>query len=317
MRYRTLGRSGLSVSALGIGCWAIGGETWRDGEPCGWSGVDDAESVKALQAALDMGVNFFDTADVYGCGHSERLIAQAVKGRRGQVVIATKFGFPFDEENRSAHGARYDRNYIISACEDSLRRLDTEYIDLYQFHLWNSDAGDEVMETLEKLVAAGKIRYYGWSTDSPERAAVFARGEHCAAIQQTMNIFEGDFATLRICEQNHLASINRKPLGMGILTGKYSRSSSFAAGDIRSVWNLAADEHGGQIEKLADIRGILTEDGRSLAQGALAWIWAKSTATIPIPGFKTVKQVEENIGALRFAPFSKEKLEQIDRIIGR
>ncbi|MDP9374823.1 MAG: aldo/keto reductase, partial [Chloroflexota bacterium] len=173
---RRLGRSGVEVSALGLGCWAIGGQFWRDGRPRGWGQVDDAESIRALGRALDLGVTFFDTADVYGCGHSERVLARALAGRRDRVVIATKFGNVFDEASRQAFGTDTSPGYVRRACEASLRRLNTDYIDLYQFHVGNCglDEALAVREALEGLVGEGKIRHYGWSTDRAENARLFA-----------------------------------------------------------------------------------------------------------------------------------------------
>ena len=131
---RTLGRSEIEVSALGMGCWAIGGPFWSGETPNGWGEVDDEESIRAIHKALDLGVNLFDTANVYGAGHSERVLGRAFDGRRTQVVIATKFNAVFDETTRQVTGADTSSEGIRSACEDSLRRLNTDYIDLYQFH---------------------------------------------------------------------------------------------------------------------------------------------------------------------------------------
>ena len=171
---RPLGRSGIQVSAMGLGCWAIGGPFWFGETPSGWGEVDDDESIRAIHAGLDLGINFFDTSDVYGTGHSERVLAHAFEGRRDKVVIATKFGNTFDEATRQGTGSDASPEYIRSACEASLRRLNTDYIDLYQFHLngYPPEKAAPVRDTLEELVAAGKIRAYGWSTDFPDSARV-------------------------------------------------------------------------------------------------------------------------------------------------
>ncbi len=160
METRKLGRSGIIVSALGMGCWAIGGPFWRDGTPSGWGEVNDSASMEALERGLDLGVTFFDTADVYGCGHSERLVGQVMASRRQDVVIATKFGNVFDEQTKQIVGASGEPDFIRRACEASLRRLNTDYIDLYQFHKgdYPLQRADEVVETLERLVDEGKIR---------------------------------------------------------------------------------------------------------------------------------------------------------------
>jgi aryl-alcohol dehydrogenase-like predicted oxidoreductase len=176
---RRLGRSNLEVSAMGLGCWAMGGPWAYDGEPAGWGGVEDAESIRAIHCALDAGVNFFDTAANYGCGHSEQILGRAVAGRRDQVILATKFGYVIDEETRIV--TRNDTGLVKRIrpdCEGSLCRLNTDYIDLYQFHRddYEPEEATEVREALEGLVTEGKIRWYGWSTINPEGARVFAQG---------------------------------------------------------------------------------------------------------------------------------------------
>jgi len=314
---RTIGRSNITVSALGLGCWAIGGPFWRGENPVGWGQVDDVESLRAIQRALDLGITFFDTADVYGCGHSERLLGQALAGKRDKVVIASKFGNIFDEQTRHITGEDASPTYIRQACEASLRRLNTDYIDLYQLHLGNYDLvkAVEVRETLEALVAEGKIRAYGWSTDNPERARLFAAGPHCTAIQQRLNIFEGNAEVLAICEEFNLASINRGPLAQGLLTGKFTADSQLPADDVRHGWNLREGNLAQRLQKLDRLRTVLTRDGRTLAQAALGWLWARSRQTIPIPGFKTVKQVEENAAALSFGPLSQEQMSDIEQLL--
>jgi aryl-alcohol dehydrogenase-like predicted oxidoreductase len=314
---RTLGRSGIEVTALGLGCWAIGGPFYRDGNPSGWGDVDDAESLRALNCAFDLGVTFFDTSDVYGCGHSERILGQAMQGKRDQLVIATKFGNVFDSESRQIIGASADPEYIRNACNASLQRLGTDYIDLYQFHLggYETEQADVVRDALEGLVAVGKIRSYGWSTDSPERAAVFAHGDNCTAIQQRLNLFEGNAEVLALCERENLTSVNRGPLAMGLLTGKFDKSSQMPADDVRHGWDLQHGEQARRLDKLAQIREVLTSDGRTLAQAALGWLWARSPVTVPIPGFKTVAQVEENVGALEKGPLGNEQMREIARIL--
>lgn len=315
---RTLGRSGIPVSGLGMGCWAIGGPAWREGRPIGWGDVDDKESVRAVHRALDLGVTLFDTANIYGAGHSERVLGQALAGRRHQVVIATKFGQLFIEETRQAIGSDASPAHIRSACDASLRRLGTDYIDLYQFHLgdYNLERAPEVRETLEDLAAAGKIRAYGWSTDDPVRARLFAEGAHCAAIQQRLNIFDGNLETLAVCEAAKLASLNRGPLAMGLLTGKFTAESTIPENDVRFGWSFREGAQAERLKKLDALRDVLTQGGRSLAQAALGWLWARSGVTVPIPGFKTVAQVEENAGALRLGPLTAAQMQEIERILG-
>ncbi len=324
---RTIGRSGIQVSAMGLGCWAIGGPFWSGDTPAGWGEVDDHESIRAIHKGLEMGITFFDTADVYGCGHSERVLARALKGKRSGVVIATKFANVFDEATRQIIGSDASPTYIRKACEASLKRLETDTIDLYQFHDNGYDPAlaGEVRDTLEALVAEGKIRAYGWSTDNPEGLKVFAQGAHCAANQHQMNVLDDAPEIVRLCEEYHLASINRGPLAMGLLTGKYTAGGTqLGIDDVRGTrapeWmqyfkdGRPASEW---MKKLDAVREILTSGGRTLSQGALGWLWARSPQTIPIPGFRLVRQVEENCAALQFGPLAPEQMQEIAMILGR
>jgi aryl-alcohol dehydrogenase-like predicted oxidoreductase len=323
---RRLGRSGIQVSAMGLGCWAIGGPFWAGDDAVGWGEVDDNESIRAIHRALDLGVSFFDTADVYGTGHSERVLGRALTDHRDQVVIATKFGNTFDETTRQITGSDASPEYIRQACEASLQRLNTDYIDLYQFHLndYDPNQAGAVRDVLEELVTEGKICQYGWSTDFPERARVFAKGPNCTTAQHQMNVLDDAKPMIALCEQLDLASINRGPLAMGLLTGKYRADSKLASDDVRGDKSPAWMKYfkDGRpnpewLKKLDEIREILTSGGRTLAQGALAWIWARSERTIPIPGFRTVAQVEENTAAMQFGPLSAEQMREIDTLLGR
>lgn len=312
---RQLGRSGIDVSALGLGCWAIGGPLWWDGRPVGWGEVDDAESIRAIQRALDLGVTLFDTADIYGAGHSEQILGRALQGRRDQVIIATKFGYTFDPDKRQITGADARPDYIRQACEGSLRRLATDYIDLYQFHLmdYELERVADVRDTLEDLVAEGKIRYYGWSYDHVAGNRIFAQGAHCTAVQHGLHLFEDNPPLLALCEELDLASINRSPLAGGLLTGKFTRDSQVPEDDVRRDWNEEWKIK--SLAALQELHAQLRQDGRSLVQGALGWIWARSSRTIPIPGFKTVAQIEENIGATEFGPLRPEQMAEIQTIL--
>lgn len=321
---RLLGKSGIEVSAIGMGCWAIGGPFSGYGAPIGWGEVDDDESIAALHAALEHGITFFDTSDAYGTGHSERIIGRAFGAMRDKVVIATKFGNVIDEEKRELVGQNADGAYIVNACEASLKRLNTDYIDLYQFHLGDYPAADApaVQETLEALVQQGKIRSYAWSTDNVTNAAAFANGDYCAAVQHRLNIFEDAPEIIAICEAHNLASINRSPLAMGLLSGKYDQHSQFAQDDIRS--NLGLDwmayfkdgkPNPDLLERISAIREILTSDGRSLVQGALGWLLARSPQTVPIPGIRTVAQAMENAKGQQFGPLSQAQMNEIEQLI--
>lgn len=316
---RNLGRSDLEISALGMGCWAIGGPHARQGSPVGWGQVNDEESIRGLRRALELGVTFYDTADVYGCGHSEKLIAQALGGRRDEIVIATKAGYTYVEETREAPGENGDPAYIRRACDESLRRLNTDRIDLYQFHLggYPMEKAPDVRAVFDDLVAQGKVRYIGWSTDDPARAELFAQSKNCVAIQQAFNLFGGNAETLAVCEGYDLASLLRGPLGMGMLTGKFSADTKLPEDDIRRGWDFKEGGQADTLKRVESLRDVLTAGGRTLAQGALAWLWARSPVMIPIPGFKTVAQVEENTGAMQHGPLSSEQMQQIDQILGR
>lgn len=311
MHTRTLGRSGLEVSALGMGCWAIGGPFANPrGAPLGWGEVDDDESVRAIRRALDLGITLFDTADVYGTGHSERVLARALAGHRDEVVIATKWGNTYDEESRTLTGFDPSPAYLRGAVEASLRRLDTDRIDLYQLHLGDLpiEQAAELLGPLEELVEEGKIRWYGWSTDHADRAEAWARdGRHCTAVQVSLSAVQDNPAVLAVCERYDLAALNRGPLAMGLLTGKFAPDSTIGPGDVRGAgmsWMEWFTPDGRPspafLDKVAALRTELTRDGRTLAQGSLAWLWARSPKTIPIPGFRTVAQVEENAAAEPF-----------------
>ncbi|MGW7541160.1 aldo/keto reductase [Streptomyces sp. NPDC054770] len=321
---RTLGRSGIRVSALGFGCWAIGGE-WQDatGQPLGWGKVDDEESVRAVHRALDLGVTFFDTADTYGAGHSERVLGRALGKRRDEVVVATKWGNVFDEESRTLTGHDDSPAYVRRALTASLRRLGTDHVDLYQLHLSDADPARaaELRDVCEELTEEGLIRAYGWSTDDPARAAVFAEGAHCTAVQHTLNVLQDAPELIALSAQLELASINRGPLAMGLLGG---RRAAATAGDIRSrppAWLPGFGDGDGAdpawVERIEALREVLTSGGRTLAQGALGWIWARSPRTVPIPGFRSVAQAEQNAGAMAKGPLTAEQLAEIDRLLGR
>lgn len=317
---RTLGRSGLKVSPLGLGCWAIGGTWyWLDG-PGGWGDINDKESVRAIHTALDLGVNFFDTAANYGTGHSERILALALEGKRDKAVIATKFGFNVNEVEKRVTFRQDDHlKYVREECEASLRRLNTDVIDLYQLHVWDYpyEKVPAMVDLLESLVSAGKIRFYGWSTDSVEGARLFAKGKHCVAIQHDLNVILDAPEMLALCEGLNLASVNRSPLARGALSGKYSKDSVFPKNDVRNDEWSRDHFFAPTLNQLDAIREILTSHGRTLVQGALAWIWARSEKTIPIPGFKTVAQVEENARAIQFGPLTSEQMKEIDKVLGR
>jgi aryl-alcohol dehydrogenase-like predicted oxidoreductase len=322
---RRLGRGGPEVGALGMGCWAIGGPFWYRDRPIGWGEVDDEESVRAVHRALDLGITLFDTANVYGAGHSERVLGRALAGRRDEAVIATKWGLAFDEETKQiTDGDDGTPAALRRALEASLRRLGTDRIDLYQLHLDDLPVPQaaDLLGTLEDLVGAGTIGGYGWSTDLPDRALSWASGgAHCTAVQHSLSVLADAPELLAICERHGLASVNRSPLAMGLLTGKYGADARLAPDDIRGTppgwltWFTDGRPTPAYLACIEAVRDVLTSDGRTLAQGALAWIWARSPATIPIPGCRTVAQVEENAGALALGPLPPDQLAEVAALL--
>jgi aryl-alcohol dehydrogenase-like predicted oxidoreductase len=328
MLKRTLGKSNLEVSALGMGCWAIGGPwTWsqpgQEAYPVGWGNTDDKESLRALQAAMDLGVNFFDTAANYGAGHSEVLLGRAFRGKRDKVVIATKFGHIVNEEKKTVYSApdQIIEN-VRSDVENSLRRLQTDFIDIYQLHEGGYDAtlALELQAVLEELVAAGKIRWYGWSTDRVDSARRFASSStstHCTSIQFQLNAIFDNVPMRQVCSSFHLAGINKDPLNKGFLTGKFNTNTTFPDNDVRSGTDFSDPEIVNRLKIVDEIRDILTSNGRTMAQGALAYIWALDERMVPIPGFKSMQQVRENAGAMEFGPLTEAQVEEIKQMVGK
>ena len=310
MELRRLGRSGLRVSPLGLGTARMAGLGFREDIVPPETSPEKRDAVRQIQAAVDLGVTLFDTADNYGHGLSERILGEALRGRREGIVVVTKFGedpMP-DQEDPWALDARI----IERKCEASLRRLGFERLDLYLLHRrdYPLERAPEVMEALEDLVRAGKIRYYGWSTDDVERALLFARGEHCIAIEHRLNAFNDNPEMLNLCREQDLASLNRTPLVMGMLTGRWSAQTRLEEGDPRAKWF----EYEGFRKALAcaqEIEPYMTADGRSVVQGALGWIWARSPLTIPVPGFRNMEQMRELAQARQFGPLPPDAMQAI------
>lgn len=315
---------GSNVPALGLGCWAIGGPWTSGGAPAGWGVVDDAESTRAIHAGVDAGVRFFDTAQAYGAGHSEAVLGGALRGR-DDVRIATKIGLAIDTAKRALIGPDISHSGIVNGIEASLRRLQRDRIDLVLLHL-NSlsieDAG-QVFDTLDRLCASGKIVAYGWSTDFPDRAAAFAARPAMVAIEHAMNVFFRADALMLVIAAQGLLSINRSPLAMGLLGGRYGKGAGFGAQDVRSKnadWMAYFKD--GEIapafaRQLDAVRGLLQSEGRTLAQGALSWLWARSDRALPIPGFRTVAQVADLAGALAYGPLTPATMAEIETVILR
>ncbi len=318
---RSLGHCGIQVGAMGLGCWAIGGPFLDRGGYMGYGPVDDAESLRALHRALELGVRFFDVAGVYGCGHAEILLGQAIRqaapGVRDDVVIAAKFGYTFSETQREVTGTDVSPAGIRAALEASLKRLRRERIDLYQLHLYELPLPQalEVRGVLDDLMREGLIRTYAWCNEQPEAIRAFADGSQASVVPILLNVLEGDRALPAFCASLGLGVTVRRPLGMGLLSGKLRAGHVFDPSDmrLRFRWNLQDGKQAAQLGKLERIRDLLTVDGRTLAQGALCWLWAFHPSLIPIPGFKTVQQVEENLAALQFGPLSAEVMREIEQ----
>lgn len=313
---RKIGQSEIEVSAIGLGTWAIGGiMADSSGGGSSWGQIDDAEAVQALRWALEAGVNFFDTSNNYGCGHAERLLGKAIAGRRQEVVLATKFGYPCQPGTRIVLDADVRETTIRAMLKQSLQNLDTDYIDLYQLHVYDLplDEALRVRDLLEKLVEEGQIRGYGWSMNDPERAVPFAEGTNCIAMQHHFNLFERTQTMLEICQAASVSTIARGPLGMGLLTGKYSRRTKMPEDDFRNDWDCENGRQGEQLDLLADVREILTSEGHTLPQAALAWLLTYSDSIIPIPGFKTLAQVQDSVGILTKGLLTDEQMRLLNQ----
>ena len=240
----------MTVSALGLGTARIGGLGYARRGDRETTLIPEAveESKRAVRAAVDRGVSFFDTADVYGAGRAERLLGEAIRGVRQKLVIATKFGELFDEETGKVPDGAVTPEYVVRACDASLRRLGIDVIDLYLFHLrsFPLERATGIRDALEDLVAHGKIRFYGWSTDDVERARLFAEGRHCTAVEHRLNVLMDAPEMLELCEAKRLGSVCRVPLLCGALTGRwgptrsYRRPTAAATGSAtRGSWNCS------------------------------------------------------------------------------
>jgi aryl-alcohol dehydrogenase-like predicted oxidoreductase len=312
----------IQIPALGMGCWAIGGPFSSGQQPLGWGEVDDNESVSAIHAALEAGIRFFDTSDAYGTGHSETVLRQALYGRAEKVVIATKFGNTYDASKRQLTGIDVSPDYIRSACDASRKRLGLDQIALYQLHV--DDVGElapRIQNSLEQLCDDGVIAAYGWSTDNAEQASLWRASDRLVSMQHAFNLFQPAPEMRKLCTARNLISINRSPLAMGLLTAKFDSQTHLSATDIRMMppdwlpfFSNGRPKHD-FVEKIAAVRELLSSDGRTLAQGALGWIWSKSDHTLPIPGFRTVAQVQENARALEMGALPPGIVDQIDQLL--
>jgi len=311
---RVLGRSGIVVSALGLGTARVGGLGYsrRGDRETSLATADVEESKRAIHAAIDRGVTLIDTADVYGAGRAERLVGEAIRGIRRNVLLATKFGELFDEATGDEPDGDVTPEYVRQACDASLRRLGVDLIDVYIFHLrdFPLDQAAGIRDALEDLVSHGKIRGYGWGTDDVERTKLFAEGPHCTAVEYRLNIFDDAPDMVRLCDELDLGEIIRVPLLIGVLTGRWHRGDSLPASDRRSD-GFTDERFLRMLDRAEALRPMLTQDGRTYVQGALAWIWTRSARAVPVPGFSTVAQAEELALAMRYGPLSQEAFERV------
>jgi aryl-alcohol dehydrogenase-like predicted oxidoreductase len=318
MEHRTLGRTGFSISEIGFGAWGIGGDAWGT--------TDDRDSLAALNRAIDLGVNFIDTADVYGDGHSEQLIAQVRKARREELIIATKAGRRLNPHVASG----YNRQNLTAFVERSLRNLETEAIDLLQLHSAPSEVYDmpEVFGVLDDLVQQGKVRYYGVSVERVEEALKAIEYPNLQSVQIIFNMFrfkpsEQFFAAAR---ERQVGILARVPLASGLLTGKMSRNSRFSENDHRNY-----NRHGEVFDQGETFSGVdfetglqaveelraLVPEGASMAQFALRWILMFPEVTVAIPGAKNPRQAEDNVQAANLPPLSDATMRRVREVYDR
>ncbi|TDQ42746.1 aldo/keto reductase [Aureibacillus halotolerans] len=310
MNYRTLGNTGIDVSEVSFGTWAIGGS---------WGQTNDQEALNGLARAMDAGVNFFDTADVYGLGHAEELLAKATKGK-DNIYIATKFCRKGDETHANTYKEDAVRNFV----EDSLRKLDRECIDLYQIHCppLHILKDGNIFSVLEKLKQEGKIRGYGVSVETIEEGHEALRYEGISALQVIFNIFR-QLPLETLFPQAHKQGVGilaRVPLASGLLTGKFSTDSTFAENDHRQFnkngerFSVGETFAGLTLQtgvQLADQLKWIAEGRGSMTQAALRWILDHEEVTCAIPGFKRPEQVEDTLKAIDVPSYSEKELQDL------
>ncbi len=311
MRYRVLGRTGLRVSEVGFGAWAIGGNAHGNS----YGPTDDAASRDAVRKAVDLGCNFFDTADVYGWGHSEEILGEALEGRRDQVFLATKVGGDF------YHGGvrmNFDPAYIGFALERSLRRLRTDHVDLYQLHNPPAEtmADPATYEVLEYLKAEHKIDHYGVSIHEPMEGTLCLESGKPETLQIPFSLFRQEWIDdlFDAARKANVGLIAREPLGNGFLAGGIREDARFPSGDIRSYWPRPMVSNRVAV---ADRLGFLAHDGRTRAQAALRFVLAFPEISLAIPGAKSPAQAEENLAAADSAPLSAEDIAGARKLYAR
>lgn len=291
MQYRTLGRTGLRVSVIGLGTMVHAGH---------FGPMKDEDSLGAIDAALDLGVNFIDTSDAYGAGYSEALLGKALKGKRDKVVLATKGGNVMVGPDRGKRN--FDPAYIGRVLEESLKRLQTDCVDLYQLHNPTVDVIErgEVWGLLERQKKAGKIRYYGVSINNTEEGIAAANGGRSDAIQTEYNLLDQEPAekVFPLAKKLNVGVIARVPLRRGLLTGKLTLQDQerFAKDDVRAR-NFAGDKFAKELQKVEQLRFLVKGPVRSLTQAAIAFCIADPAVSVVIPGARDAQQMRENASA--------------------
>lgn len=317
MNYRKFGRTGWQVSEISFGAWAIGAE---------WGDVNDDESLAALHRAIDLGVNLIDTADVYGDGRSERLIAKLLKERSEDIHVITKAGRRLDPHTADGYNAENLNRFV----ERSLKNLDTDCIDLVQLHCPPTDVyyRPEVFGALDDMVRAGKIKYYGVSVERVEEALKAIEYPGVQSVQIIFNMFRHRPAELFFAEaqRREVGILARVPLASGLLTGKMTRQTTFAENDHRSFnrYGQAFDvgetfsgvDYEAGLEAVEAIRALLPE-GATMAQFALRWILMFDAVSCAIPGSKRPSQAEDNVRASELPPLTAETMDAIRAIYDR
>lgn len=311
MNERALGRTGLRVSEIGFGAWAIGGNEHGNS----YGPTEDAVSIQAVRRAVEKGCTFFDTADVYGWGHSEEILGAALADVRDRVSIATKVGGDF------YHGGvrlNFDPGYIAFALERSLKRLRTDHVDLYQLHNPPAEAmGDPATyEVLESLKDEHKIDHYGVSIHEPVEGLLCLESGKPETLQIPFSLFREEWVEELFPEARkaNVGLIAREPLGNGFLAGRIATDARFPRGDIRSAWppSLVA----GRVAA-AESLSFLATHGRTRAQAALRFVLAFPEVSLAIPGAKTPAQAEENLGASEATPLTPDEVDRVRRLYAR
>jgi aryl-alcohol dehydrogenase-like predicted oxidoreductase len=308
MEYRTLGRTGLRVSAIGLGTMVHAGH---------FGPMKDEESLAAIDAALELGVNFIDTSDAYGAGYSETLLGKALKGNRDKVILATKGGNIMAGPERGK--TNFSADYIGRVMDESLKRLQTDHIDLYQLHNPNAEVirNGDVWELLERRKKEGKIRHYGVSINKIDEALAAIEAGHSDTIQLEYNLLAQEPAdkVFPIAQKKNVAIVARVPLRRGLLTGKLKPEDQerFQKDDVRAR-NFAGEIFPKELAKVEKLR-FLEKPGRSLAQAAIAFCLAHPAVSVVIPGARNDRQARENAAAaeIRLSPEELGKISELWR----